>query len=179
MLEGGRKLFLEIPDLQPVNQLHLRLRLDSNGPRDIFLTVHRLDKPFTDIPNYQPTDRIIATHPLLADLSPGAPIASREAHTILQELQQLQDRARREAEQHLEGVAGRLRARGLLVQVHVVAEEQPAVAILRQTEAQGAGLIALETHGRRGLSRLLLGSVADKVIRGAHVPVLVRSPSRP
>ena len=35
-------------------------------------------------------------------------------------------------------------------------------------------MIALETHGRRGLARLMLGSVADKVIRGAHVPVLVK-----
>ena len=31
-------------------------------------------------------------------------------------------------------------------------------------------------HGRRGLARLVLGSVADKVIRGAHVPVLVHRP---
>jgi nucleotide-binding universal stress UspA family protein len=37
-------------------------------------------------------------------------------------------------------------------------------------------MIALETHGRRGLSRLVLGSVADKVIRGASCPVLVHRP---
>lgn len=36
----------------------------------------------------------------------------------------------------------------------------------------GAGLIALGTHGRKGLSRALLGSVAEKVVRTAHVPVL-------
>jgi nucleotide-binding universal stress UspA family protein len=34
-------------------------------------------------------------------------------------------------------------------------------------------LIALATHGRRGLPRLFLGSVADKVVRGSPVPVLV------
>jgi nucleotide-binding universal stress UspA family protein len=34
-------------------------------------------------------------------------------------------------------------------------------------------LIVIGTHGRRGLDRLLIGSVADKVIRGAKVPVLV------
>jgi hypothetical protein len=50
----------------------------------------------------------------------------------------------------------------------------------RQPERNLAvSLIALETHGRRGLPRLLLGSVADKVIRGASVPVLVhRSPTK-
>ncbi len=36
----------------------------------------------------------------------------------------------------------------------------------------GAGLIAIGTHGRKGLSRALLGSVAEKVVRTAHIPVL-------
>ena len=39
--------------------------------------------------------------------------------------------------------------------------------------------VALETHGRHGLSRLILGSVADKVVRGAHAPVLVHRPAQP
>ena len=38
---------------------------------------------------------------------------------------------------------------------------------------QGADVIALETHGRGGLARLLVGSVADKVLRSASVPVLI------
>jgi nucleotide-binding universal stress UspA family protein len=38
-------------------------------------------------------------------------------------------------------------------------------------------LIALTTHGRRGLSRLLLGSVADKVVRGSTLPVLLYRPT--
>ena len=37
-------------------------------------------------------------------------------------------------------------------------------------------MIAIETHGRGGLSRLLLGSVADKVIRGSTLPILVHKP---
>ncbi len=55
---------------------------------------------------------------------------------------------------------------------------QPASAILEEAEANHAKLIALATHGRRGLSRLLLGSVADKLVRGAATPVLVYRPSR-
>jgi len=39
-------------------------------------------------------------------------------------------------------------------------------------EEVGAGLIALGTHGRKGLSRALIGSVAEKVVRTARVPVL-------
>lgn len=38
-------------------------------------------------------------------------------------------------------------------------------------------LIALATHGKSGLSRLMLGSIADKVIRGARVPILVYRPT--
>lgn len=40
----------------------------------------------------------------------------------------------------------------------------------RETEVEA---IALSTHGRGGVSRLLMGSVADKLIRGAAVPILV------
>ncbi len=64
--------------------------------------------------------------------------------------------------------------RGLTVHELVEAEESATAAILRT--ARAADLVALATHGYRGLSRLFLGSVADKVIRGAHVPVLVWRP---
>jgi nucleotide-binding universal stress UspA family protein len=74
------------------------------------------------------------------------------------------------------------------VQTELADEERPASAILHSAEhtalpARGKGapvdLIALETHGHRGLRRLIVGSVADKVIRGAHVPVLVHRPLQP
>ncbi|HWY87784.1 MAG TPA: DUF6797 domain-containing protein, partial [Gemmataceae bacterium] len=72
VLPDGKSLFLEIPDLQPVNQLHLRVRVDAGSARDVFLTVHRLGSPFTAIPNYQAVDKIIASHPILADLRAAA-----------------------------------------------------------------------------------------------------------
>ncbi len=68
VLPDGKTLFLEIPDLQPVNQLHLHLRPDSGRPVDLFATVHRLAPPFTDFPGYRPTTKTLAAHPLLADL---------------------------------------------------------------------------------------------------------------
>jgi nucleotide-binding universal stress UspA family protein len=51
-------------------------------------------------------------------------------------------------------------------------EATPVEGILMAAEEKGAGLIALGTHGRSGLNRLLLGSVAERVVRGAKVPVL-------
>ena len=80
---------------------------------------------------------------------------------------------RAEAESYLNRVAERLTERGITVQTHVALAEHPASAILDTAYSLGMDLIALETHGRRGLPRLLLGSVADKVIRGASTPVLV------
>jgi nucleotide-binding universal stress UspA family protein len=84
---------------------------------------------------------------------------------------------RREGEAYLEAVAGRLRPHGLRVETAVAVHTQPAVGILEAAQNCGGDLIALETHGRKGVARFFLGSVADKVVRGATVPVLVhRSP---
>ena len=48
----------------------------------------------------------------------------------------------------------------------------PVAAILEEARRTGAGLIAMGTHGRSGLERLVLGSVADEVLRRAACPVL-------
>jgi len=100
------------------------------------------------------------------------------AETMLDEIEQIQTQLRQEAQTYLDGVAGRLREQALRVQTRVVVDAQPASAILKASAALGNGLIALETHGRRGLERMFLGSVADKVVRGASLPILVRHPVR-
>jgi nucleotide-binding universal stress UspA family protein len=87
-----------------------------------------------------------------------------------------QKRLTQEAESYLDGVARLFRDKNLRVQTRVVVHDQPAVAILEEKKAMGADLVALETHGRHGLSRLIWGSVADKVIRGGSLPVLVHCP---
>jgi nucleotide-binding universal stress UspA family protein len=72
--------------------------------------------------------------------------------------------------------AARLAADGLTVTATVVvAEERIAAAILDQ--ARTGDVIALATHARGPATRWFLGSVADKVIRGAEVPVLVVRPT--
>jgi len=67
-LADGRTLFLELPDLQPVNTLHLHLRPDGGRPLDLFATVHRLAAPFTGFPGYTPAPKTIAAQPILADM---------------------------------------------------------------------------------------------------------------
>lgn len=49
-------------------------------------------------------------------------------------------------------------------------------AIAEFAQKEGAAYLAMATHGRRGLRRLLLGSVAEGVLRHAHVPVLLYPP---
>jgi universal stress protein E len=55
-------------------------------------------------------------------------------------------------------------------------EGEAATAILRQAEQKGIDLIVMGTHGRTGLEYMLLGSVAEKVVRRAHCPVLTIRP---
>lgn len=84
---------------------------------------------------------------------------------------------RLEAEAYLGGVAARLRQRGAEVRTAVAGGRPAAAAILREADLQSADLVALATHGHGRVGRLLLGSCADKVIRGATRPVLVQPPS--
>ncbi len=85
VLADKRSLFLEMPDLQPVSQLHLRLHVNaadedatlrSPSPvgegHDLFVTVHKLDSEFRDFPGYLPGNKTIAAHPLLVDLASNA-----------------------------------------------------------------------------------------------------------
>lgn len=60
---------------------------------------------------------------------------------------------------------------------HRLAEGDPAKEIVRAAVEAGCGLIVMATHGRSGLQRLLMGSVAEEVLRHAPCPVLtVKSP---
>jgi len=84
-----------------------------------------------------------------------------------------------QARTYVEGVAARLRSGKVAVATRVEVEMGPAQAILHEAARSGAELIALATHGARGLRRMVLGSVADKVLRGADRPVLLtRVPDR-
>ena len=79
------------------------------------------------------------------------------------------------AEEYLAAVARRLRETGLNVE-HEVLEGPTAETLLRHLEVIGAGIVVMATHGRGGLARALIGSVADRVSRHAHVPVLLVRP---
>lgn len=96
-------------------------------------------------------------------------------HTVLVNRTVL-DEGRKEAERYLEAEVAKLRAEGLKAEAMLMVDSSPARGILHFASKHDVDLIAMSTHGRGGMSRLLLGSVTDKVVRGAHVPVLVLKP---
>ena len=69
VLSDGRSLFLEMPNIQPVNQLHLQVAVGDGETRDVFATVHALDEPFREIPTYIEPTRPVAAHPILRDVA--------------------------------------------------------------------------------------------------------------
>lgn len=79
---------------------------------------------------------------------------------------------RRDANEYLAPLAIGLRARGIETtsRVRVGRAEDEILAAARD---DGADLIAMSTHGRSGLGRLLFGSVAEQVLRHADVPVFL------
>lgn len=75
------------------------------------------------------------------------------------------------ARAELEEQANRLRPE-LSVDVAVLTSEDVAKAVAHYAEEHGADLIAISTHGRSGLRHMVLGSVAEGVLRHSAVPVL-------
>lgn len=67
-----RWLFLEIPDVQPCSQLHLRLHPTVEHGIDLFATVHAMHPDFQDYAGYYARDKIVAAHPLDQDLAMAA-----------------------------------------------------------------------------------------------------------
>jgi len=65
---------------------------------------------------------------------------------------------------------------GMTVSGKVVAG-YPAEEILAIAEAEGCDMIIMGTHGRKGIDRILFGSVAEKVVKSSTVPVLTVRPS--
>ena len=76
------------------------------------------------------------------------------------------------AREYLGDVADRIQDRDIPLQV-VTLEGRPHVEIIKFAEAKQVDLIVMCTRGQSGLSRWLMGSVTDRVVRGAKMPVLV------
>jgi nucleotide-binding universal stress UspA family protein len=79
--------------------------------------------------------------------------------------------AKQAVQNYLDGLAERLRAKGITVTT-MLAEGHVADEIIKAAQKTRADLIAMSTHGRSGLRRWALGSITDKVLHESQVPVL-------
>jgi nucleotide-binding universal stress UspA family protein len=84
--------------------------------------------------------------------------------------------ARASAQAYLDQVILCLHGQGIRATGAAVIGASTAETILDQARGGQVKMLAIATHGRGALGRLMLGSVADKLVRGAEVPVLVRRP---
>ena len=82
------------------------------------------------------------------------------------------EKIRVEAQQRIEAARQRVEDTGLTVKV-VMVNGPPAQRITETAEKEAADLIVMGTHGRTGLRHMLIGSVAERVVRHATCPVLV------
>jgi nucleotide-binding universal stress UspA family protein len=82
------------------------------------------------------------------------------------------DAEREEVDAYLARIADRLRGSGLTVQTERP-DRPAAAAILQSADEFDVDLIAMTSHGRTGLGRLVFGSVAGEVLHGATRPLLV------
>jgi nucleotide-binding universal stress UspA family protein len=80
------------------------------------------------------------------------------------------------AQDYLRDIVERLHEQDIKASGLTVIGAGVAEVILDLARSEGVGLMAIATHGRSGLKRLMLGSVADKLVRAAEVPVLVCRP---
>lgn len=102
--------------------------------------------------------------PVVLSSAPGVnplPVSESEAQAMLRKI----------AREHLEGKVA--------YQIYTKVGGQPANVILAAIEELGVDSVVIGTHGRQGLGRLVLGSVAERVVRESPCPVLtVRGTSR-
>jgi nucleotide-binding universal stress UspA family protein len=104
-------------------------------------------------------------------------LRAAEAHALpMADLIEAQVHVMREAQGYLEAVRTRLLAAGIGA-VEVSAWYGPPVeAIVETARYRHADLIVMSSHGRSGVSRLLLGSVAESVLRATAAPILLIRP---
>lgn len=90
--------------------------------------------------------------------------------------QELTALGRAQAQDYLDDVVERMQSQGIRATGVAIVAWNAADAILDVARPERVAVVVLATHGRGGLRRLVLGSVADKVVRGAEIPVLVYRP---
>ena len=127
--------------------------LDGSGCAEMILP--KLEKLATELKASIALLRVAYAH-----IFPGADPTDAEVKVV------------REAEEYLRGIENRLNAKGFKVDSHV-RYGNDAEEILDHAAQKDIDLIAMTTHGRSGVKRFLIGSVAEKILRHSPKPVFL------
>lgn len=110
---------------------------------------------------------------LLRVIRPPYIVSSVGGAAYAEMLAELRDQASEEARVYLREMGSTLRQKGYNIRTHVAEGENAAEIILDVVAGFGIDTIVMSTHGRGGVSRWVFGSIADKVLQQANVPVLL------
>ena len=83
---------------------------------------------------------------------------------------------KKECQDYLDRVRSNFTAEGIKVETVVIESGNTAQSINDYAQANGVDLIVIATHGYTGMKRMLIGSVAFKIMHESHVPVLLIRP---
>lgn len=87
-------------------------------------------------------------------------------------------RIRDEVKNYLMGLRGQLRNQHVDCRVQFIEGVGAAALICDYVNEEGVDLVVMTSHGRTGLSRFIFGSIAEKVLQGVNVPVLIIRPGK-
>ncbi len=119
------------------------------------------------------TEEVVLVHVIdVREIETVATGAAWLGETTAEYENEVQKKMREEAEKKLEAVKSELEGAGLKLSVKTP-EGIPFKKILKIAEDEDVSLIVLGSHGKSNIREMLLGSVSEKVIRGAKRPVLV------
>ncbi|MCS6828189.1 MAG: universal stress protein, partial [Caldilinea sp.] len=139
----------------------IRVVLDFFDPRDVSLILLRVAQP-PSFPLETSSARTLLSggYPLSGSYETYVGAVEQEYEAAEEELKVV----RTQLMEALQSEAERLRSLGYAVKLEVQFGD-PAQRIVQYANEEGIGLIAMATHGRSGLSRLVMGSVAERVLR--------------
>jgi nucleotide-binding universal stress UspA family protein len=141
----------------------------------ILLNIVKIDIPWAEMESMHPA--INAEVTFLNFVKTDSPRADGGNRSL--DINALRERLFAASRTYLAEAETRLRSdaiEGLRVKAEVLESKRPAYSITNYAQKNGMDLIVMATHGRTGLKKLLLGSVAFGVLNESHVPVLLIRP---
>ncbi len=167
LVRGARRPLLLLRD----GDASVRLFRDENSPAHVLVP---LDSSTRSEEVLGPLTSLLGSRgrvTLMTVAEDPFPLASSYLPHAIEE-EAVAERQRERAAEHLKQVAQRWNPVGVEVETKVVSGSDVAGTILDYCEKEGVDLLAFSTRGRGGVERLVLGSVADKLVRGGQLPML-------